>query len=136
MKYMKINTLALAAGILLTPFMAAADGNEKFGETRFKNCLTCHSLEKNKHKFGPSLFNVVGRKAGSEKTYRYSEAYLTANKMGLVWTAKNLANYLRDPGEFLATFLSVDAVRPKMMTRLSNDHVREDIVAYLKTLTQ
>ncbi len=136
MNNLKLNALAVAISLALIPAVAAADGNEKVGETRFKNCLTCHSLEKNKHKFGPSLFNIVGRKAGSEKTYRYSEAYLTANKMGLVWNAENLANYLRDPGEFLATFLSVDAVRPKMMTRIGKSHVREDIVAYLKTLTQ
>ena len=136
MKMPKITALVFATGLTFLPLTVLADGNEKFGESRFKNCQTCHSLEKNKHKFGPSLFNIVGRKAGSEKTYRYSQAYLTANKMGLVWNEENLANYLRDPGEFLATFLSVDAVRPKMMTRIGKDQVREDIVAYLKTLTQ
>ena len=47
----------------------AADGAKVF-----KKCAACHSTEAGKHKVGPSLAGVVGRKAGTaegfEKRYK------------------------------------------------------------------
>ena len=43
---------------------------------------------------GPNLAGVVGRKAGAEAGYNYSEAMKNA---GFTWTPEQLFSYLADP---------------------------------------
>jgi cytochrome c len=79
--------LALGAGSL----PAAADG----GEDVFNdNCAVCHSPEAGTNKLGPSLFGVVGRKAGSVGDYAYAPAMKNS---GLTWDRATLDKYLADP---------------------------------------
>lgn len=45
------------------------------GQAVFKSkCQVCHTVEMGKHKIGPSLFGVVGRKAGTVPGYKFSAA--------------------------------------------------------------
>lgn len=57
-------------------------------------CRACHALEAGRHRTGPSLAGVVGRRAGAAEGYRYSEALKGS---GLVWTADALASFLAGP---------------------------------------
>jgi cytochrome c len=86
--------LALA-GALLTLLPGAARAVALDGAKLFKgNCGVCHTDEPGKNKIGPSLFGVVGRKAGTAPGYRYSDAMKNS---GIVWTPEALDKYLTDP---------------------------------------
>ncbi len=90
-----------------------------------KQCRVCHSFDKGgKLVFGPSLFGVYGKVAGSVKGYNYSKAL---SDSGLTWTEANLIEFLADPEQFIkgtkAKFPGVKSAKK-----------RADIVAYMRTL--
>lgn len=64
---------------------------EAAGMQVFHQCTACHSLDSSKNGFGPSLYNVVGRKAGTVPRFDYSPAL---KKSGLVWTEANLRKWI------------------------------------------
>ena len=68
------------------------------GEKLFAKCAACHSSRSADLMVGPSLAGVVGRKAGSLSGYGYSQA-LTSS--GIVWDARTLASFLRDPDGYI-----------------------------------
>ena len=44
---------------------------------KFSKSVACHSINKGgKHKIGPALYNVVGRKVGGVEDYKYSKALI------------------------------------------------------------
>lgn len=57
-------TVFFAAAMLLSPVGALAD--EDLEITFNDHCRECHSFLKNDNRLGPSLYGVVGRKAGME----------------------------------------------------------------------
>lgn len=67
------------------------------GERVFqRQCSGCHSLEPGEHIAGPSLYGVVGRRAGKLAGYDFS-AQLEATTR--VWTVENLDRFLSDPSD-------------------------------------
>lgn len=86
------------------------------------HCTACHSVGYNLT--GPMHLGVVGRKAGSVPGFDYSPA-LRHSK--LVWTRANLLAWLQDP-EALIPGQGMDF-------SLESARDREDVVAYLATLT-
>lgn len=75
----------------------AQEGDPTAGAVVFKKCATCHVVETDKNKVGPSLNGVLGRKAGTHPDFRYSPAMLAAGEGGLVWDESTLRDYLHDP---------------------------------------
>ena len=74
----------------------------------FTKCKACHNIAKNKHKIGPTLVSVIGRKAGTAKDekgkfYRYSKAMKAAGDNGIVWNDENLEKFLTKPKKILLT---------------------------------
>lgn len=67
------------------------------GARLFKACVNCHVVDNERSTFGPSLKGVIGRKAGSLESYRYSPAMRKAGDEGLVWTARDLSEFLSKP---------------------------------------
>src|SRR3974390_2697370 len=53
---------------------SAATGNAASGEKIFQQCRACHSPDQGVNLVGPSLYNVIGRHAGSVAQYAYSKA--------------------------------------------------------------
>ena len=91
--FSSVGTIALAFAIM-TVGAAAADDVKK-GKKLFKSkCGICHSIVKGKRKLGPSLFAIVGKKAGTEPRYRYSSAMKKSN---LTWNEAALDEYLANP---------------------------------------
>ena len=74
-------------------------GDVASGEKIFKKCAACHSINKGgKHKIGPALYNVVGRKVGAIEDYKYSKALISYDKD---WTFEELNGFLIKPAKHI-----------------------------------
>ena len=74
-------------------------GDVASGEKIFKKCAACHSIDKGgKHKIGPALYNVVGRKVGGVEDYKYSKALIAYEKE---WTFEELNGFLIKPAKHI-----------------------------------
>ena len=74
-------------------------GDVASGEKIFKKCAACHSINKGgKHKIGPALYNVVGRKVGAVEDYKYSKALIAYEKE---WTFEELNGFLIKPAKHI-----------------------------------
>lgn len=68
------------------------------GEIIYKRrCSICHIIDNNRNRIGPSLNNIIGRKAGALPNFNYSSAMKQAGNQGLVWNKDNLIKYLSGP---------------------------------------
>jgi cytochrome c len=96
---MKKTTFALSlsgALIFIAGSASAQSGNAARGERLFnQQCKACHTLDKGgASTVGPNLHGLLGRKAGSTEGFSSSDAMKTS---GIVWDARTLAEYLKDP---------------------------------------
>ena len=118
MRMLMMGGVAFAA-MILRMHAWADDGAELFK----KNCQTCHSIEKNAPaRQGPTLYNVVGRKAGTVEGFKYSEGLKAA---GWIWTPEKIDEWITFPKKMIRdTFMSY---------RQSDPDIRKAIIAYLAT---
>jgi cytochrome c len=121
---------AVAAAIVFIAGQGAAQaGDAAAGEQTFKKiCATCHSNAPDINKTGPSLYGMVGRKAGSTDFPRYK---------GLVgadftWDAAKLDAYLQDPKAFVIA--NTQNKTTAMTYAVKDPTQRADVIAYLETL--
>jgi cytochrome c len=82
----------------ITKLLVMADINR--GAKIAKKCSACHNFGKGQpHKIGPNLWNLLGKKAGSEAGYSYSNAIIDKN---IIWDYANLAGFLENPKGYIA----------------------------------
>jgi len=114
---------ALAA--LAAPVAAQAADNEL--ELAFNDhCRECHSFVKDDNRLGPSLYGVVGRKAGTLPGYAFSDSLKGS---GITWNAATLDKWIADPD---AVIPGNDMSPP--YSGIDDPKIRKKIVAFLKTL--
>ena len=118
---------ALAILALLASFVllsSRADGQStQDGQALFqKRCTGCHALDADHE--GPRLRGVVGRAAGTVKTFQYSEALKNAK---YIWDETKLDKWLTD----------TESVVPDndMSFRVPKQEERAAIISYLKSLS-
>lgn len=131
MRPMKFLLPALGVVAMLATGPAIAAGDTANGMRVFKKCKACHNLAKNKHKVGPTLVGLIGRKAGTAKDakgklFRYSKAMKSAGSDGVVWNDENLEKFLTKPKKFIPKTKMTFAGLKK-----AND--RTDVIAYIKS---
>jgi cytochrome c len=98
---------------------AASEAPSAFGI-----CSTCHSAEKGRNGIGPSLFGIVGTKAGAVENYNFSSAMKSAD---IIWDEKNLDQFIENPRGLVPG--------TKMpFAGMTDPAKRAEIVAYLVTL--
>lgn len=117
-----LRTLLAAALIAAVPSLASAAGDAAKGEKVFRKCKACHTATEDKNKVGPSLMNVVGRKAGTHEGFKYSSAMVDS---GLTWDEATLDKFLTKPKDVIAGTKMI-------FGGLKKDEDRADVIAYLK----
>jgi len=114
---------AVAALALLAAGPALAQGDAQHGQAVFQDqCSGCHVLTGQGFS-APALSGVYGRKAGTAD-FMYSDAM---KKSGLVWDDASLHSFLADPDKAVPG--------TAMAFSLSDPQQRDDVIAYLKTLS-
>jgi cytochrome c len=110
--------------VLLAPASALA---EEDLEISFNDhCRECHSFLKDDNRLGPSLYGVVGRKAGAEPGYGYTQSLKDS---GVNWDEATLDKWIADPGAVIPG----NGMSPPY-SGLTDPAIRQRIIAYLKTL--
>ena len=121
MKLFKYLTLSLVAFIFLINNSFAADADK--GKKLFTKCKACHNADAEKHKIGPHLVGIFGRKAGSTDFGKYSDALKGS---GITWDDANLDKWLTNPKGMIK---GTKMIYPGMKKAEDRAHVIE----YLKT---
>ena len=126
-----IRPLPLFALAALLPAAAALateiKGDAAAGKQLFtaSSCVTFHGVTKaDTMKGGPSLFGVVGRKAGTGQSLLGATEKLKT--YGVIWNAETLSEFLADP--------NAKVPGTPMAGKLADPQQRADVIAYLATL--
>jgi|SRR6266566_527564 len=115
---------ALAAGRadaqLTPPASKPPDGAVLFKQ----QCAPCHTTNaSDSPRLGPTLFNIVGREAGTTEGFRYSPGFANAR---FKWDEQKLEQWLTDPQAMIP-----GAIMPYKQAK---PELRTAIVSYLKEL--
>jgi cytochrome c len=90
----------------------------------FGQCMMCHSDVQGRNGIGPSLFAVVGRKAGTLPSYSYSPAMKSET---VTWDEATIDRFIQNPREMVPgtkmTFVG-----------LKDPDKRAEVTHYLATL--
>jgi cytochrome c len=114
------STVGVASAQMSLPAAKPADGAALFKQ----QCATCHTTNaSDPPRQGPSLFNIVGREAGTAEGFRYSAGFATAK---FKWDEQKLNEWLTDPQAMIP-----GAVMPY---KQSKSEIRTAIVNYLGEL--
>jgi cytochrome c len=122
---LRIGAIVVAVSAVISG-ATAAEGDLERGAQAFRPCAACHSLEPGKHRTGPSLAGIWGKKAGTVQDFsRYSSAFKSAQ---VTWNEDTLDAWLADPAAF---------IRNNRMTfpGMRDEQARADLIAYLEAAT-
>lgn len=78
------------------------------------------------NKVGPNLHGLFGRKAGSIASFSYSQAMRSS---GVTWSEETLMKYLGNPKALVPG-------NKMPFPGLKSEQDREDVISYLKQVTQ
>lgn len=117
-----ISAAIAVAALVAMPSLATADAD---GAKLFKKkCGVCHSTDAGKHKVGPSLAGIVGRKAGTVEGYK---KYKALKGSDLIWDDANLDGWITNPKKFIGK-------KTAMSGKLKKEDERKAVIKYLKGL--
>ncbi|MEM7496633.1 MAG: c-type cytochrome [Pseudomonadota bacterium] len=116
---------AVAAALLVLAGPAAA-GDVERGADIFRKCQSCHMVgAEARHRVGPHLNELFGRRAASLPGYNYSADMRRAGADGLVWTAEKLDVFLENPKNLVTS--------SRMAFRgIADEGDRGDLIAYIR----
>ena len=123
MKIRKIFALAAVLAVAVVASPAFAEGDAAKGKKVFKKCKACHTIKQGgKHRIGPNLHGVFGRKAGTVDGFKkFSKGLKSAE---ITWDAKLLDQYLTSPKKMIKGSRMA-------FPGLKKEQDRADVIAYL-----
>jgi len=109
--------------IALSSASAMAAGDAGKGKKVFNKCKACHTIKVGgKHKVGPNLAGIIGKKAGTADGYKKYSKSMKAS--GIVWDEKTLEQFLTKPKKMVK--------KTKMgFAGLKKASQRADVIAYM-----
>lgn len=107
----------------VAPETAAPSAVAAASPAEFAVCRSCHSPEKGQNGVGPSLFGIVGSKAGDVPGYAFSPALKAS---GIAWDRDKLDTWLQGPMKMVPG--------TKMVISVPDAAKRKAIIDYLETL--
>jgi len=115
---------AMIASALLGAASANAQNADNGRQVFRQICSICHEVAAGRNRVGPSLFGVVGRKAGTEPDFHYSDEMKNS---GITWDEPTLDRFIAGPrGVVPGTRMAYAG--------LKDEQKRHDLIAYLATL--
>lgn len=119
-------SFAVVAVMLCTAATAQEFGDPAAGEQVYRQCKTCHQVgEGAKHRIGPHLNGLFGRRAASYDDFRYSKALARAGAGGLEWHSDTLDTFLENPR-------AVASGTRMSFKGLKSAEDRANVIAYLR----
>jgi len=112
--------------VLLFASAARAEDNGDLEISFNDHCRECHSFVKDDNRLGPSLYGVVGRAAGTQPGFGYTQSLKDS---GVTWDAATLDKWIADPGAVIPG----NGMSPPY-SGLTDANERKRIIAFLKTL--
>ena len=119
--------IRIAAGLLTLVATCTRDAGAAdiaAGKAAFvRQCALCHTIDAaGSNRYGPNLFGVIGRRAGSVSSFQYSPAFKSMASWD--WNEDALGGWISSPGTMVpgTTMGSFQGVA---------DRDRSDIIAYL-----
>lgn len=123
----KAGTIAFAAALGLA---AAAGGQAALAadadagaKVYREKCKACHYIDREKHKAGPHLVGIFGRRAGAIDGYGFTKAMRDS---GVVWDDSSVEAYLAAPDEFIR------GGNKSAFLGLKDPEDRADVIAYMR----
>lgn len=114
------------AALVATLAAPYKDGDIVNGKRQFAICATCHSTAAGApNKVGPNLHGIIGKKAGINPTFAYSDGLKSSGK---TWDEATLDAYLKNPKAMFSDSKMAYAGMPA-------DNNRRDVIAYIKVAT-
>ncbi|MDM7945172.1 MAG: cytochrome c family protein [Oceanibaculum nanhaiense] len=124
MRKLGLPAVAVAlATVIFAPQVQAGDAAA--GQKVFNKCRACHVADKETNRVGPHLVGIIGRKAASVDGFKYSDGMKGAGEKGLVWTEETIAQYMKDPKDFVPG-------NRMAFVGLKKDEEIQDLIAFLK----
>ena len=125
---MKLLLFTMLLTFLAVSSPCLAEGDPVRGKKLFNKCKVCHELKAGKHKIGPSLYQVIGRKAGTAAGFK---RYRRLKGADWTWTEETLGLFLTNPKKFVKR--KADK-RSSMVLKLKDRKDRDDVISYFKSL--
>jgi cytochrome c len=118
--------LCAALAAFLSPYEAEA-ADDDLEITFNDHCRECHSFVKDDNRLGPSLYGVVGRKAGALPNFGYSESLKDS---GVTWDEPTLDKWIANPNAVIPG----NQMSPPY-GGVADAAIRQKIITYLKSIS-
>lgn len=120
-----IISVAVSAASFCIPAVGTASDTAKGESVFIRQCALCHTIAKGgPNRFGPNLFGIVDRKAGTAPGYEYSSAFVAMANW--TWSPDGIASFIAAPGK------TIPGNRMSIFQGIA-ERDEQDLLAYLAT---